>query len=145
MHTAGLLEKQSTKWWDIEKPGGLPSLAPNHPQCQECQLRERRKEGGKEGVKLGKCDWCKGQGEEKGVVGRGKEGQKGDRREERKTSVSAIAKHPLYSCTVTRKKRVDLFKGQNARTGFRGGNGGGYYKNVKRALQPFSRRSAGGH
>lgn len=23
--------------------------------------------------------------------------------------------------------------------------GGGYYKNVKRALQPFSRRSAGGH
>lgn len=66
-------------------------------------------------------------------------------RKERKTSVSAIAKHPLHSSTATRKKRVDWFKGQNARTGFRGGNGGGYYKNVKRALQPFSRRSAGGH
>lgn len=45
-----------------------------------------------------------------------------------------------------RNKRADWLKGQDARTGWRGkGERGGGYKNVKRALQPFSRRSAGGH
>lgn len=43
-------------------------------------------------------------------------------RKERKTSASVIAEHPIHS---TGKKRVGWFKGQNARTGFRGGEGGG--------------------
>lgn len=44
-----------------------------------------------------------------------------------------------------RNKRADWFKGQDARTEWRGKGERGGYKNVKRALQPFSRRSAGGH
>lgn len=42
--------KQSTKWWLMGKPGGLPSLAHNHPWWQECQLREWRDERRGEGI-----------------------------------------------------------------------------------------------
>lgn len=41
----------------------------------------------------------------------------------------------------TENKRVDWLKGQDAGRK----SGGGCYKNVKRALQPFSWRSVGGH
>lgn len=100
---------------------------------------------GKEEGRLGKCDRCRGASKRCGGK-RDERDKKETGKKERgvKMPASATAKHPIHSFTTTRKKRVDWFKGQNARTGWRGG-GGGYYKNVKRALQPFSRRSAGGH
>lgn len=47
----------------------------------------------------------------------------------------------------TGNKRWDWLKGQDAgrESEEQKEGGGGSYKNVKRALQPFSRRSAGGH
>lgn len=47
---------------------------------------------------------------------RGKKRDRKERKKERKATSSAIAKHPIHSSTATRKKRVDWFKGQNART-----------------------------
>lgn len=60
------------------------------------------------------------------------EEEKRDKKETGETA-SAVAKRPIHSSTATRKKRVDWFKGQNARTkeAKEGEGGGGITKMLR--------------
>lgn len=87
-HTAGSLEKRSTKWWLRGEARRPPLLGTRHPRCQECQLREWRDEG-KGGGEAGKV-WSMQRGKQKVWWKEGWEGQKGDRKERKRGKDACI-------------------------------------------------------
>ena len=150
MHTAGSL-RQSTKWWLKASQEASPSLAPATHGARSANWENGEMRGKEEGGEAGKV-WLMHTERKRKRCGREtKRGRmrgtkKVDRREESKLRKKASALDSQASDSFLQSDVEEKsWLGQNARTGWRGGEGGGYYKNVKSALQPFSQRSAGGH
>lgn len=121
---------QLARWRSNPQNGGSgearrpPLLGTLHPRCQECQLREWRGDEGK-GGRDGEGEGIKRCGKDRNrrrmrrkKMRQDREQKKKSKQARRKEGEKTSAKQSIHSSTETGKKRVDWFKGQNARTGW---------------------------